>query len=103
MAVSTIDRVREAEQKANAMQDEAEAKAAQIIADAEERAKSLTDAAKQKAEEFDRRAEEEAKARADAIAAARREKAQEEAAALTEKTVKLRQNVINKLIQETLC
>ena len=43
-----------------------------------------------------------AQSRADEIIRDRKEKAEQEAQALSEKTLKQKQNVINKLIQETL-
>ena len=102
MAVSTIDRVREAELKANEKQDAAELKAQQIVAQAEKHASEMIEQAMQKADAFDPKATEEAKLRAAEIVKDRKAKAESNAAALTEKTMKLKQNVINKLILETL-
>lgn len=102
MAVSTIDRVREAELKANEKQDAAELKAQQIVAQAEKHASEMIEQAMQKADAFDQKATEEAKLRAAEIVKDRKAKAESNAAALTEKTMKLKQNVINKLILETL-
>lgn len=102
MAVSTIDRVRAAELKANEKQDAAELKARQIVSDAEAQADEMIAQAKQKADAFDQKATEEAKLRAAQIVKDRKAKAETDAAALTQKTMKLRQNVINKLILETL-
>ncbi|MBQ3266255.1 MAG: hypothetical protein IJH07_10820 [Ruminococcus sp.] len=103
MALSTIDRVREAEKKANERQAAAEAEAEQIVGDAQQHALELIDTAKKKAEDLDSRAAAEAQSRCDEMIRDRRAKAEENAATLTEKTVKLKQNVINKLIEETLC
>lgn len=102
MAVSTIDRVREAELKANEARDEAELKAREIVSNAEAEADRIVAQAKAQAVDLDKRACDEAKQRADVIVRERREQAQAEAQALTEKTLKLKQNVINKLIRETL-
>ena len=102
MAVSTIDRVREAEQKANEKQSAAELEAEQIIADAKNRAQQIIEDAKKKADELDRKAAAEAQSRADEIIRDRKAKAEAEAQALSDKTLKQKQNVINKLIQETL-
>ena len=102
MAVSIIDRVREAEKKANEQQNDADLKAEQIIADAKDRAEKMIEDAKHKADDFDSKAAVEAKSRADEMIASRKEQAQLEAQALSEKTLKLKQNVINKLILETL-
>lgn len=102
MAVSTIDRVREAELKANEMQEAADLKAEQLLSDAEIRAKELIDQAHQKADDFDRKASQEAQTLANEIVRRRKEQALKDAEALTEKTLKLKQNVINMLIQETL-
>lgn len=73
-----------------------------MISDAEQRANRIIEAAKQKAEELDQKALTEAQSRADEIIRSRREQAQQQAQALSDKTLKLKQNVINKLIQETL-
>ena len=102
MAASTIDRVREAELKANEARDAAEMKAEQIVADARRQAEELLDAARKSAAELDARAVAEAKIRADAMVGERKADAEERARALTEKTLKLKQNVINKLVRETL-
>ena len=102
MAVSTIDRVREAELKANQRQDDAELEAERLIDEANARAQEIIAQAKQKAADFDSKAAAEAQSRADEIVRQRRAKAEEEAAALSDKTLKLKQNVINKLIVETL-
>lgn len=102
MAVSTIDRVREAEQKANEKQNAAELEAEQMIEDAKLRAEQMIEDAKKKADDFNHRAAVEAQSRADEIIRDRKEKAEQEAKALSEKTLKQKQNVINKLIQETL-
>ena len=102
MAVSTIDRVREAEQKANEKQNAVELEAEQIVADAENRALQMIEDAEKKADEFDRKAAVEAQSRADGIIRDRKAKAEAEAHTLSEKTLKQKQNVINKLIQETL-
>lgn len=102
MAVSTIDRVREAELKANERHQAAELKAEQLLSDAEQKAKELVAQANQQALDFDRKASQEAQLRADEIVKARKAQALQEAQALTEKTLKLKQNVINKLIRETL-
>lgn len=102
MAVSTIDRVREAEQKANEQQNAAELEAEQIVSDAVQRAKQMIDDAKKKAADFDNKAAVEAQSRADEMIRSRKEQAQQDAQALSDKTLKLKQNVINKLIQETL-
>ena len=102
MAVSTIDRVREAEQKANEKQNAAELEAEQMIEDAKLRAEQMIEDAKKKATDFDHKAAVEAQSRADEIIRDRKEKAEQEAKALSEKTLKQKQNVINKLIQETL-
>ena len=102
MAMHTIDRVREAEQKATQARLDAEAKAQAIVDNAGKEAEQIiarakTDAAQRYAEASDL-----AKKKADELVASRREKAQAEADALREKTISLRQNIINKLIEETL-
>lgn len=102
MAVSTIDRVREAEQKANEKQNAAELEAEQMIENAKQRAQQMIADAKKKADDFDHKAAVEAQSRADEIIRDGRAKAQAQAQALSEKTLKQKQNVINKLIQETL-
>jgi vacuolar-type H+-ATPase subunit H len=102
MAVSTIDRVREAEQKANEKQSAAELEAEQIIADAKNRAQQIIEDAKKKADDFDHKAAVESQSRADEIIRDRKAKAEADAQALSDKTLKQKQNVINKLIQETL-
>lgn len=102
MAVSTIDRVREAEQKANDKQNAAELEAEQIIADAKQRAQQMIDDAKKKAADFDSKAAVEAQSRADEMVRTRKAQAQQDAQALSKKTLSQKQNVINKLILETL-
>lgn len=102
MAVSTIDRVREAELKADEMIDAAEREAARLEADAQVKAEEIIKAAKAKADAFDKAACDEAKLRAAEIVKARGDEARLQADALTDKTLKLKQNVINKLIEETL-
>ena len=102
MAVSTIDRVRAAETKANEDLISAEEKAEQIKAEADQKAEKLIADAQEKAAAFDDRAVTEARSRAADIVSARRAEAEKTAEALTEKTMKLRQNVINLLIRETL-
>ena len=102
MALSTIDRVREAEQKANEKQNAAELEAEQMIEDARLRAEQMIEDAKKKANDFDHKAAVDAQSRADEIIRDRKAKAEQEAQALSEKTLKQKQNVINKLIQETL-
>ena len=103
MALSTIDRVREAERKANERQAAAELEAERILTEARQRAEELVGEAKEKADELDSKAAAQAQSLCDDMIRGRRAKAEEKAAALTEKTLKLRQNVINKLIEETLC
>jgi vacuolar-type H+-ATPase subunit H len=102
MAMHTIDRVREAEQKATQSRLEAEAKAQEIVDNAHKEAEQIV--ARAKAESSRRLAEASdlAKQKAASLVASHREKARAEADALREKTMSLRQNVINKLIEETL-
>lgn len=88
--------------KANDRQDKAQAQAEQIVADAKQKAADLIENAKQQAADFDKRAAVEAQTRANDIVEKRRAQAKEEAAALSEKTLKLKQKVIDKLIMETL-
>ncbi len=102
MALSTIDRVKAAEIAANDAREKAELEAQRIIDDARAEADAIVAAAKEKADFEDKEQAALAQARADELIMARRMKAQENADALREKTMKLRQNVINKLIQETL-
>ena len=102
MALSTIDRVREAEIKANDRQDKVQAQAEQIVADAKHQAADLIGKAKQQAADFDKRAAAEAQSRANDMIKQRRAHAEEAAATLFEKTLKLKQKVIDKLIMETL-
>ena len=102
MAMATIDRVREAERKAAQQQDEAELRAEQIVADAHAKAKKIVaDAqASVSADVLHRMAE--ARAQAQQKLRARREEAEADADALKQKTMKLRQNIINQLIRESL-
>ena len=102
MALSTIDRVREAELAAVDRQTEAESEALRIAEDAQRRADELIAQAKKKADDFDRAACGEANKRAKELVSSRGEQARAKADALTDKTLKLKQNVINKLILETL-
>lgn len=102
MALSTIDRVREAETKANERQDAAESEAARIVAEAKQNADGLIENAKKQAADFENKAAVEAQSRADDIVQKRKAAAEDEAAALSEKTLKLKQKVIDKLIIETL-
>ena len=102
MAVSTIDRVRAAELEAYDMQNEAEQKAEQLLTDAQRRADEIIADAKKRVDAADKAACGEADAKAASMVSERREAAQTRADALEEKTLKLKQNVINKLIEETL-
>lgn len=102
MALSTIDRVREAEKAADSKQLEAEQTALRIEEESKRKADELIAEAKKKAEDFDRAACDEAQKLARETVEARRAEALGKADALTEKTLKLKQNVINKLIIETL-
>ncbi len=102
MALSTIDRVKAAELAANEAREKAEQDAEAILEHASKVADEIIAQAKANAAENDRLQATAAQAKADEQILSRRLKAQEEADALREKTMKLRQNVINKLIQETL-
>ena len=102
MALSTIDRVKAAELAANEAREKAEQDAEAILAHASKVADEMIAQAKANAAEDDRMQATAVQAKADEQILSRRSKAQEEADALREKTMKLRQNVINKLIQETL-
>lgn len=102
MALSTIDRVKAAELEANEAREKAELKAQAILDEARRKADAIIADAKLKADEDEQQQSATARAKADELIASRRLKAQEDADALREKTMKLRQNVINKLIQETL-
>ena len=102
MALSTIDRVREAEVKSNERLNKAESDAEQIVLEANQTAAQLIENAKKHAADFDARAAVEAQSRADEIVQKRKAEAEESAAALTDKTLKLKQKVIDKLIMETL-
>lgn len=102
MALSTIDRVKAAEIAANEARDSAELEAKSILDQAQASADAVIAEAKAKAEADDNAQASLAKAKAEEQIQARRLKAQADADALREKTMKLRQNVINKLILETL-
>ena len=102
MALSTIDRVREAEQKSNDRLTQAEAEAERIVTEAQQNAAQLIEKAKQQAADFENKAAVEAQSRAADIVQQRKSAALEEADALSEKTLKLKQKVIDKLIIETL-
>ena len=102
MAMQAINRVREAELRATQEQDAAELKAQQIIEEAAADAARTVAEAKERAAHREGAAAAEAKAMADAIVMSRRKGAEMDAAALREKTMNLKQNVINKLIEETL-
>lgn len=102
MALSTIDRVKAAEIAANEARDKAELESKSIIDDAQKAADAVVAEAKAKAQNDGNAQAELAKAKADEKILTRRIKAQTDADALREKTMKLRQNVINKLILETL-
>lgn len=102
MALSTIDRVKAAELAANEAREKAELEAERILDDAHKAAEAMIAEAKVNADADEQLQANAAQAKADELILARRLKAQEEADALREKTMKLRQNVINKLIQETL-
>lgn len=102
MALSTIDRVKAAELAANEARENAALEAKRILDDAQAQADALIADAKAKAAENENAQAAQAQAKADTLVKERREKAQQEADALRDKTMKLRQNVINKLIQETL-
>ena len=67
MALSTIDRVREAEVKSNERLNKAESDAEQIVLEANQTAAQLIENAKQHAADFDARAAVEAQSRADEI------------------------------------
>ena len=102
MAMHTIDRVREAEQKADAAREEAELNAERIVDSATQKAQSMIAQARADAEARDKAVTGLAKSKADELVAQRADKASAEAAALREKTMNLKQNIINKLIEETL-
>ena len=102
MALSTIDRVKAAEIAANEAREKAELESASIIEDAKRKADAVIAEAKANVELDDQQQAAIAKKKADELIAARRKAAQEEADALRVKTMQLRQNVINKLILETL-
>ena len=102
MAMQAINQVREAELKASEAQDSAALKAQQIIDEAKRAAEQIVKEAKENAARREKAAADEAKAKADAIVMSRRKGAEMDAAALREKTMNLRQNIINKLIEETL-
>ena len=102
MAMSTIDRVKAAEIAANEARDNAELQAKAILDEAQKNADSLIADAKAQAAVDENAQAAQAQSKADALIAERRSKAQESADALRDKTMKLRQNVINKLIEETL-
>lgn len=102
MAMQAIDKVREAELKASAAQDSAAQQAHAVIESAQAEAKRIVDNAKAKAAERERAVTAEAKSKADELILKRRQSAELEAAALREKTMNLRQNIINKLVEETL-
>lgn len=102
MAMQVIDRVREAELKASEAQDSAARRAQEMVEAARAAAKKTVADAKSGAAERESAAEASARAVADATVEKRRQSAQLEAAALREKTMNLRQNIINKLVEETL-
>lgn len=102
MALSTIDRVKAAELAANEARENAALEAKRIVDESRTLADKTIADARAKALEYENVQAAQAQAKADTLVNERREKAQEEADALRDKTMKLRQNVINKLIQETL-
>ena len=102
MAMRTIDRVREAELKANADRQSAESKAQSIIDEARKKGEDIVAQAKADAEALMHSVEEASTVKANELIAERRRAAQESADALREKTLSLKQNVINKLVEETL-
>lgn len=102
MALSTIDRVKTAELAAAEARENAEAEARRILDEAQSDADVIIARAKEKADAEEKEQASLAQAKADELIVARRLKAKEESDALREKTMKLRQNVINKLIMETL-
>ena len=102
MAMHTIDRVREAELKANADREAAEAEAQSIIDRAQRESESIIAQAQEAAASMMCAVTKAASEKSEELVAERRRAALEEAEALKEKTVSLKQNVINKLIEESL-
>ena len=102
MAKHTIDRVRDAEIKANEARDAAELSAHRIVEDAGAEAARMIAAAKLEAAGRESSATDLAKSKAAELIAQRKEAAERSADALREKTMNLKQNIINKLIEETL-
>ena len=102
MAMHTIDRVREAEQAAAKKREEAELQAQTIVEDAHKEADTILLSAREAAAEQEKNATDEARCKADEVVRKAREQALISAAALKEKIMSLRQNIINKLIEETL-
>lgn len=102
MAMHTIDRVREAELAAAARRDEAELRAHSIVEDAHKEAELILSSARDAAAQQEKKVTDIARRKADEVVLASREQAMTAAAALKEKTMSLRQNIINKLIEETL-
>ena len=102
MAMQAIEKVRDAELKATAAQDSADQQAHEIIEAAHRDADRIVADAKAKAAQRESAVLAEARAKADEMIARRREAAERDAAALREKTMSLRQNIINKLVEETL-
>ena len=102
MALSTIDRVKAAEIAASEARDKAELQAQAILDDANAKAEAIVKEAQMQADAEEKAQASAAQASAEKKILERRLKAQENADALRDKTMKLRQNVINKLIQETL-
>lgn len=102
MAMQAINQIREAERKSSEAQGSAERRAKQIVDDAVSSAGEIVAEAKDRASKRESAAAAEAKAKADAIVMSRRRSAEMDAAALREKIMSHRQNIINKLIEETL-
>lgn len=102
MAMHTIDRVREAETNAMQARLKAEAQARDVLDSANAEVERILAGAKAEMEKERFDALKKAKQLSDELISARREKAQAEADALRDKTMRLRQNIINQLIEETL-